>query len=334
MTDEQKDPWQAAGTTPKDTTGKSPGWEQKVITDLATASLKEQRKARRWSIFFRSLGFLYLGVVLFGSMSAGLFSGDEGSGPGGHTAVVDLEGMIAADQNASSELIIDGLNAAFDSEGAKAVVLRINSPGGSPVESGRIYDEMMRLREANPDVPLYAVIGDTCASGGYYIAAAAERIYADKASLVGSIGVRMDSFGFTGAMDKLGVERRLITAGDNKGLLDPFSPMREEQADHLRGMLTTVHQQFIDAVVGGRGERLSDDPTIFSGLVWSGEEAVNLGLVDALASDRQVARDIVGAEKIVNYTPKGDLLSRLSNNIGASIAHHLELSLTGLGRLH
>lgn len=332
MTDEQKEAWRAAGTPAEKPTGNKPGWEQKVLEELATAALKEQRKSRRWSIFFRSLGFIYLGVVLFGGMSAGLFSGASEEA-GGHTAVVDLEGMIAADQSASSALIIEGLNAAFASKSAEAVVLRINSPGGSPVESGRIYDEMMRLREANPDVPLYAVIGDTCASGGYYIAAAAERIYADKASLVGSIGVRMDSFGFTGAMDKLGVERRLITAGNNKGLLDPFSPMNESQADHLRSMLSTVHQQFIDAVKGGRGERLSDDSTIFSGLVWSGEDALALGLVDALASDREVARDVVGADRIVNYTPQGDLLSRISNNIGASVAHHLTLGLQSLNGL-
>ena len=329
MTDEQKEAWRAAGTAAEKPTGNKPGWEQKVLEELATAALKEQRKSRRWSIFFRSLGFIYLGIVLFGGMSAGLFSGESGES-GGHTAVVDLEGMIAADQSASSALIIEGLNAAFDSNSAEAVVLRINSPGGSPVESGRIYDEMIRLREANPDVPLYAVIGDTCASGGYYIAAAAERIYADKASLVGSIGVRMDSFGFTDAMDKLGVERRLITAGDNKGLLDPFSPMNEGQAEHLRSMLSTVHQQFIDAVKGGRGDRLADDSAIFSGLVWSGEDALALGLVDALASDREVARDVVGADNIVNYTPQGDLFSRISNNIGASVAHHLTLGLQSL----
>ncbi|MDO6462155.1 S49 family peptidase [Granulosicoccaceae sp. 1_MG-2023] len=333
MSETPNDGWQpapaAAGKKYKD----DPQWDKKLITELATASLKEQRKARRWSIFFRSLGFIYLGVVLFGGMSAGWFKGDGVADADGFTAVVDLDGVIAADQNASAEAIIDGLNAAFDSEGARAVMLRINSPGGSPVESGRIYDEMRRLREAHPEIPLYAVIGDTCASGGYYVASAADRIFADKASLVGSIGVRMDSFGFTGAMDKLGVERRLITAGENKGLLDPFSPVNEKQVEHLRGMLATVHQQFIHAVKEGRGERLSDDPAIYSGLVWSGENAVELGLIDELASDRQVARDVVGAEKMVNFTPQGDLLTRLSENLGASIASHLRLSESFSGML-
>ncbi len=318
----EKEKWISGEKTPEQS---DPDWDKKLITELATASLKEQRKSRRWSIFFKGLGFAYFTVVLFGAYSSNLFD-DEGETES-HTAVVDVYGVIAADQPASADVIIEGLQDAFESKTAKAVLLRVNSPGGSPVQSGVIYDEIMRLREKHSDKPLYAVIEDTCASGGYYIASAAEKIYADKASLVGSIGVRMDGFGFVGMMDKLGVERRLLTSGENKALLDPFTPLNEEQVEHVKVMMGDIHQQFIDAVKTGRGDRLKDAPELFSGLIWSGEQAQEMGLIDELGSDRTVARDIVEAKKIVNYTPQEALLNRLVGKLGASITSGLYQAL-------
>jgi protease-4 len=223
---------------------------------------------------------------------------------GQHTALVELSGVIADDSDAEADLVAGGLRAAFEDEGTVGVILRINSPGGSPVQSRYIYDEIRRLRGLHPDIPLYAVIVDVGASGGYYVAAAADRIYAAESSLVGSIGVRMDGFGLVEAIDKLGIERRLLTAGEDKGMLDPFLPVDETQQAHVQGLLEEIHRQFIDAVRDGRGDRLKDDPKIFSGLIWTGEQGVELGLVDAIASSGQVARDVIGAEKIVNFTPK------------------------------
>ena len=292
-----------------------PNWEKKLISDLAMASLKEQRKSRRWGIFFRLLGFAYLTVVLVSAFRDDIFDTEISSG--GHTALVDVYGIIASDQSANAQDIVSGLQDAFEDADTRAVLLRVNSPGGSPVQSGVIYDEILRLREAYPETPLYAVIEDTCASGGYYIASAAEKIFADKASLVGSIGVRMDGFGFVEAMDKMGIERRLLTAGDNKALLDPFSPSNDNQVAHINSMLENIHSQFIDAVKEGRGDRLSDSTEIFSGLVWSGEQALELGLVDELANQRTIARDIVKAETMVNFTPQEDLLTRLAGRVGA-----------------
>lgn len=311
----EKEKWISGEKPPEQS---DPDWDKKLITELATASLKEQRKSRRWGIFFKLLGFAYFAVILFGAYSSKLFQIDGETQS--HTAVVDVYGVIAADQPASADVVIKGLRDAFESETAKAVLLRINSPGGSPVQSGVIYDEIIRLREKYSDTPLYAVIEDTCASGGYYIASAAEKIYADKASLVGSIGVRMDGFGFVDAMEKLGVERRLLTSGENKALLDPFTPLNEGQVEHVKIMMNDIHQQFISAVKSGRGDRLKDSPELFSGLIWSGEQAVEMGLIDALGSDRSVAREIVKAKKMINYTPQEDLLSRLAGKVGASIS--------------
>lgn len=311
----EKEKWISGEKSPEQS---DPDWDKKLITELATASLKEQRKSRRWGIFFKMLGFAYFTVILFGAYSSELFQGDGETED--HTAVVDVYGVIAADQPASADVVIKGLRDAFESDTAKAVILRINSPGGSPVQSGVIYDEIIRLREKHSDKPLYATIEDTCASGGYYIASAAEKIFADKASLVGSIGVRMDGFGFVDAIGKLGVERRLLTSGENKALLDPFTPINEGQVEHIKVMMDDIHQQFIDAVKSGRGDRLKDSPEVFSGLIWSGEQAVEMGLVDALGSDRSVARDIVNTKKMVNYTPQEDLLSRLAGKLGASIS--------------
>ena len=277
-------------------------WAERQMTSLLQASLQEQRRARRWGILFKGLflGYLIAVLVLI------RYDGPDVSAmtDGQHTALVELSGVIADDSDAEADLVAGGLRAAFEDEGTVGVILRINSPGGSPVQSRYIYDEIRRLRGLHPDIPLYAVIVDVGASGGYYVAAAADRIYAAESSLVGSIGVRMDGFGLVKAIDKLGIERRLLTAGEDKGMLDPFLPVDETQQAHVQGLLEEIHRQFIDAVRDGRGERLKDDPKIFSGLIWTGEQGVELGLVDAIASSGQVARDVIGAEKIVNFTPK------------------------------
>jgi protease-4 len=239
---------------------------------------------------------------------------------GPHTALVEVDGVIASDSEASADLIVTGLRAAFKDKNTKGVILRINSPGGSPVQAGYVYDEIKRLRKKHENTKVYAVIVDVCASGGYYIAAAADEIYADKASLVGSIGVLMNGFGFVGTMDKLGVERRLITAGEHKGMMDPFSPLKKEDQQHMQNMIDGVHQQFINVVKEGRGDRLKDNPDLFSGLIWNGDESVELGLVDALGSSSYVAREIIGAEKIVDFTPRANFIDRFANQLGASVA--------------
>jgi len=293
-------------------------WEREIVTQLAESSLKEQRRSRRWGIFFKLLTFAYIGgiIYLYGNASLSDVSLNEK-----HTALVELNGVIADTGVANADSIVTALRDAFENENSAGVILRINSPGGSPVQSGYIYDEIIRLREEYPDTPLYAVISDICASGGYYIAAAADKIYADKASIVGSIGVRMDNFGFVDAMDKLGVERRLLTAGKNKALLDPFLPENENAKKHMQVMLTEIHQQFIKAVKTGRGDRLDESVEgLFSGLIWTGETAVTIGLVDELASSSHVAREVIGEETIVNYTVKEDLLERFAERLGSTVA--------------
>ncbi len=286
-----------------------------ILGRLAFATLNEQRRSRRWGIFFKSLGFLYLFLLLF--MFMGDF--DAGEPTGSHTALVDLEGIIDGVTGVSAEQINTSLRAAFKNPEAAGVILRINSPGGSPVQSGEIFDEIRRLRREHPETPLYTVVGDICASGGYYVAAASDGIYANRASIVGSIGVLMNGFGFVGTLDKLGVERRLYTAGENKGFLDPFSPEQSEQVRHLNTLLEDVHQQFIEAVKEGRGERLKDEKAIFSGLVWTGEVGVELGLVDGLGSADYVAREVIGVERIVDYTARPDYLERFFERFGAII---------------
>lgn len=294
------------------------GWEKKLVTKLAEASLREQKRARRWSIFFKLLTFGYLITLLI------MFSKSEISSnklAANHTALVDLYGLIAEGEKASSDNIVTALRDAFKDKRTSGVILRINSPGGTPVQAGYIYDEIIRLREKYPDIPLYAVISDMCASGGYYVAAAADKIYADKASIVGSIGVRMDNFGFVEAMKKLGIERRTLTAGKNKALLDPFAPVDKEVNKHMQTMLQSIHQQFIDAVKTGRGDRLKQDVEgLFSGLIWTGEQSLEIGLVDELASSGYVAREIIGEENIVNFTVTDDLLDRLAKRVGATMA--------------
>lgn len=293
-------------------------WQQDVINRLAFAALNEQKKSRRWKIFLMLLFISYLFLVFFATFmrtdtgSAGIISKR-------HTALIDVKGVIADGESASADNIVTGLREAFRNKHVAGIILRINSPGGSPVQSGYVNDEIGRLREQYPDTKVYAVISDIGASGGYYIAAAADEIYADKASIVGSIGVIMNSFGFTEAMDKLGIERRLYTSGESKGFLDPFSPEKKTDVKHVRDMLNNIHAQFIDTVKKGRGDKLADDPRLFSGLIWTGEESLELGLVDGLGSSSYVAREIIQAENIVDYTPKPDFLERFTRQLGAAM---------------
>jgi protease-4 len=293
-----------------------PNWEREVLEKLALSAIQEQRRTRHWSILFKTLGFLYLFIVLF--LAAGWF-GSDGVSIKAHTALVDLQGVIAADQ-ASADSVIGSLQDAFEDKKTRGVVLRINSPGGSPVQAGQIYDEIRRLRALHPETPLYAVVDDICASGGYYVAAAADKIFVDKASIVGSIGVLMDGFGFTQTMQKLGVERRLLTAGENKGFLDPFSPLDPRQEAYAKQMLEEIHGQFIGVVREGRGRRLKETPEMFSGLVWSGEKSIQLGLADGLGNVESVARDIIKAEDVVDFTQREGLAERLAGRLGATMA--------------
>lgn len=296
-------------------------WERELLERFAFAALKEQRAARRWGIFFKLLFVGYLLAALFafradlgGLMDQGGLSNDEQV-----TALVDLKGIIAEGTPAAADTVVAGLRDAFAYEGTEAVVLRINSPGGSPVQSGYINDEIARLRAEYPDIPLYAVIEDLGASGGYYVAVGADEIWADKASLVGSIGVRMDGFGFVEAMERIGVERRLLTAGENKAFLDPFSPINPAHVTHVESVLAEVHQQFIDVVRQGRGDRLKEIPELFSGYIWTGERALELGLIDGLGSTGYVAREVIGAETIVDFTPRESWLDQLTEQVSAQL---------------
>ena len=298
-------------------------WQSKVISKLAFAAVDEQRRARKWSVFFKSLFFVYF-LVLF---LMAVLSSDANTNLGKaseHTALVEVQGIIADGADASADNIIQGLRDAFKEPNAKAIILRINSPGGSPVQAGYVYDEIKRLRVKYKEKKVYAVITDMCASGGYYIAVAADEIYADKASIVGSIGVLMNGFGFTKAMKKLGVERRLYTAGTSKGFLDPFSEVKKSDKAHIETLLGTIHKQFIDTVKEGRGKRLVDDEKLFSGLVWTGEESIALGLTDALGSSSFVAREIIKAEKIIDYTPRATYLDRFADRLGVAMASVFE----------
>jgi protease-4 len=286
-----------------------------VLEQFARDYFRDRRSDRRWRIFFRMAWLLLLVFVVLASLS----QGGTKTPPGGpHTALVELRGEIAAETEASAEVVVAGLKRAFEDAGARAVVIRINSPGGSPVQSGIINDEIKRLK-AKHGKKVYAVVDEACASGAYYVAVAADEIYVDKASLVGSIGVLMDGFGFTDAMEKLGVERRLLTAGQNKGMLDPFSPLNEQQKAYAQAMLEQIHQQFIKVVKEGRGERLKETPEIFSGLFWNGEEAVKLGLADKYGNLDFVAREVIKAEEVIDYTQKEGVVDRLAKRFGASI---------------
>lgn len=337
-----RDPWtssqseatQAQTAKPDETkdAGAGPGrgeWERDLVNRLAFAALNEQRRSRRWNVFFKSLLFIYLFVILI------LLLPKKGAdlSLGQHTAVIEIRGVIADDAPANADAIITGVRAAFKDTKTKGIVLRINSPGGSPVQAGYVYDEVMRLKKLHPNVPVYAVASELCASAAYYIAASADKIYADKATLVGSIGVLMDGWGFVGTMNKLGVERRLITVGDHKGFLDPFSPMKESDKKHMVGLLDNVYQQFVRVVKEGRGARLKDNPDLFSGLVWTGEQGVALGLVDGLGSTSYVAREVIGAEDLVDFTPRQNFLDRFAERVGASAAHTLSTTLLSPGTM-
>lgn len=289
-------------------------WERKLLEKLASEALVEQRRKRRWGIFFKLIGLAYVGILIASLL--GIATGGPSLEVTRHTALVDLEGVISSDSLASADRINSGLRAAFESEGSVGVVLRINSPGGSPVQAGLINDEIKRLRAKYPQKPFYAVVEEVCASGGYYVAAAADKIYVDKASLVGSIGVVMNGFGFTGTMEKLGIERRLITAGENKGFLDPFSAEDPYQTEFAKQMAAEIHQQFIQVVKEGRGDKLANNPELFSGLVWTGAKSVELGLADELGSIDTIARDVLKAEDILDYTQQDSLAERFAERVG------------------
>lgn len=306
--------------------------EWRLIEKTMLSMQAEQRRSRRWGIFFKSIGFLYLISLLFLFQSP--FSTDVSTpGAGGdHTALVDIQGVIASDQDASADNTVTALERAFENEGSKAVILRINSPGGSPVQADYVYQSINRLRDEYPDKKVYAVVSDIGASGAYYIAAAADEIYANQSSLVGSIGVRGGGFGFTGAMEKLGIERRLYTAGENKGFLDPFLPEDEEQVDFWEGVLDKTHEQFIERVREGRGDRLAEDEAdLFSGLVWTGAQARDLGLVDEFGSAGQVARDVVGEEDIVDYSYEPSPIQRLMRQLGTSVGEGISRTVLEWG---
>ena len=296
---------------------------EKIVHELAFAAINEQRRARRWRIFFWFVFFAFVAAALLKAWDI-----DEGKYSDGnneaHTAMVKLAGIIASGEAAGSTNVIAGLRAAFEHEHTKAVILEVNSPGGSPVHAANIYDEINRLRDKYKMIPVYAVIADIAASGGYFAAVAAHKIFVNRSSLVGSIGVRMDNFGFVELINKIGVERRLLTAGENKALLDPFLPEDKAQKAHIQLMLDNVHQHFIDAVKQGRGKRLvrqNDD--LFSGLIWTGEKAIQLGLADDFGTSQSVARDEVGVEKLVDFTPQDAWIERLADQLGASISTHL-----------
>ncbi len=303
-------PTVAAGAAP----AAPPAWNG-ALEQLARDFLRERRSERRWRIFFR---LAWLLVVLLIAVAAIGARNHVASPSGPHTALIELRGEIAVDAEASAENLIAGLKSAFEDAGAQAVVLRINSPGGSPVQSGIVHDEILRLKELHGK-KVYAVVEESCASGAYYIAVAADEIYADKASIVGSIGVLMDGFGAAAAMEKLGIERRLLTAGEHKGIGDPFTPMSDSHRAYLKAMLDQIHQQFIAVVKQGRGERLKETPETFSGLFWNGEQALDLGLVDQLGSLDYVAREVIKAEEVIDYTPKENVAERLAKRFGASI---------------
>ncbi|KQU74888.1 MULTISPECIES: S49 family peptidase [unclassified Rhizobacter] len=299
---------------PMTTAAARPSMEE-TVDELARAFFKDRRTDRRWKLFFRWSWLALFAVIAWALVTARNHAATP-SGP--HTALVEVRGEIASDTEASAELLVGALKNAFEDEGAQAIVLRINSPGGSPVQAGIINDEIRRLK-AKHQKKVYAVVEETCASGAYYIAVAADEIYADKASIVGSIGVLMDGFGFTGAMEKLGVERRLQTAGENKGIGDPFSPVSEKQRAYTQAMLDQIHQQFIGVVKEGRGKRLKIGPDTFSGLFWNGQQALEMGLIDHLGNLDMVAREVVKAEEVIDYTPRDNVAERLAKRFGASI---------------
>lgn len=300
---------------------KKEDWERDLIENLALASLREQRRTRNWGIFFKLITFLYLFILLF--FALGWIEDGRVRIAEKHTALIDLRGMITPDSMSNADKVNASLRLAFQDKNTKGVVLRINSPGGSPVQAGYINDEIRRLRTKYPDIPLYAVVGDICASGGYYVAVAADKIFVDKASLIGSIGVLIDGFGFTGTLEKLGIERRLLTAGENKNFLDPFAPLDPIQKEHATHLLREIHEQFIQVVKQGRGERLKDVPEIFSGIVWTGQKSIDLGLADEMGNAEYVAREIIQAEDLVDFTPNEGLSGLFSKRFSQIVFNML-----------
>lgn len=296
-------------------------WEREVIEKLVFAAIAEQRRTRRWGIFFKSLLFLYVLVVSLTAFHP--FSQKSLPGGGEHTAVVDVSGIIFDGGSANAQSVIKGLKAAVDDENTRGVILKINSPGGSPVQADYIYREIKRLKQENPEMPIHAVVTDLCASGGYYVASAADKIFVNPSSLIGSIGVVMDGFGFVSTMEKLGVERRLLVAGEHKAILDPFSPVKESEKVHFQELLNKIHAQFITAVKQGRGDRLKSDPALFTGLVWTGEQSIELGLADGEGDIRSVARDEIGAETLVDFSIEENLIDRLAHRLGTVLAQVL-----------
>jgi len=303
-------------------------WERDTLEKLVFATIKEKRAARRWSIFFK-LSFLLVAFLCLWAYFDFNFSDSDADSLGRHTALIEINGEIDTEGSGAADTVLPALNKAFADTGSAAVILRINSPGGSPVQAGIIVDEILRLRKGYPQKPLYVVVDEICASGGYYIAAAADEIYVNKASIVGSVGVLMDGFGFTGTMDKLGVERRLLTAGENKGFLDPFSPQSVKHKAHAQEMLNEIHSQFISVVRAGRGKRLKETPETFSGLYWTGVRAVEMGLADGYGTVDTVARDIVKAEDIIDYTTHEGLPERVLKKFGASVGTGVVKAVSG-----
>ncbi|MDO9422958.1 MAG: S49 family peptidase [Methylobacter sp.] len=293
------------------------GWEREVIEKLALAAVTEQTRARRWGVFFKSLMFVYL-IAVFGLAVYPKLSKDIGGGSKDHTAVIDVVGMIAEGQPANADSIIGSLRDAVKDKHTKGIILHANSPGGSPVQSSYIYDEIRKIKKEYPSLPIYAVVSDICASGCYFVVSASDKIFVNPSSLVGSIGVLMDGFGFVDVMQKLGVERRLLTAGAHKAMLDPFSPSKEDETKYIQGLLDQVHQQFIGAVKAGRGDRLKETPDMFSGLVWTGEESVKQGIVDGVGNQDYVAKELIGTDKLVDFSRQEHFLDKIAGKLGAS----------------
>lgn len=302
------------------------GWERDTLEKVLLATVTEQRRNRRWNIAFRAVLLIYLGVFLW--LVAQPLVGKHHFGGKKHTSIIDVTGTIAAGQPANAESLIAGLRAASEDSGTQGIILRMNTPGGTPVQAASVYDEIRRIKQRKPELPIYAVITDLCASGGYYIASATDRIFVNNASMIGSIGVIMSNFGFVEAMSKLGVERRVMTAGAHKAILDPFLPIDPVARDHMQSVLNTVHQQFITAVKQGRGARLKDDPQLFSGLVWNGGEGIRLGLADEFGDVRHVAEDVIGAKELVNFTPKENLLDRVTKQFGVAVGRGLAMTVS------
>ncbi|NOT13547.1 MAG: S49 family peptidase [Methylococcaceae bacterium] len=308
---------------------KNSHWEREIIEKIALASITEQTRARRWGVFFKSMMLVYLIAVFVAAMYPSLEK-DFGSDSKGHTAVINLVGMIAENTDANAADIIASLRNAVKDKSTKGIILHANSPGGSPVQSNYVFEEIRNIKKEHPTLPIYSVVSDICASGCYYIASASDKIFVNPSSLIGSIGVLMDGFGFVDSMQKLGIERRLLTAGSHKAMLDPFSPPRQDETQFMQGLLDQVHQQFISAVKTGRGDRLKETPDMFSGLVWTGEEGVKLGIADDFGNDDYVAKNIIGTEHQVDFTKQGRLIDKLAGKLGASFGQTIGSLVQGI----